>query len=148
MLRRSIAGAVAAVAVAAALGACTSEDHSEIGFGGADRSMLKPIAFNAVSEDDCLGDSVPLDGMVPTIDCAEPGALAIEAVVTVGPDAPSEQPADAVVIGYATAACESTVQAYAEERGIPVTGLLQVAVVPEDQWQGPDTPVVCAVSAL
>lgn len=27
-----------------------------------------------------------------------------------------------------------------------MTGLLQIAVVPVDRWDGPDTPVVCAVS--
>ncbi len=113
--------------------------------GTADRSALVPTPFDEITTDDCLGDSAPVDGMVPAISCSEPGALAIEAVVTVGPDAPAARPADAVVIGYATAACEPHVTSYADGRGIPVTGLLQVAVVPDGQWDGPDTPVVCAV---
>ncbi|VTR76970.1 hypothetical protein [Cellulomonas hominis] len=73
-------------------------------------------------------------------------SVAIEAVVTVGADAPVAQPSEAVVIGYATAACEPAVQEYADRRGVQVAGLLQIAVVPEDRWDGPATPVVCAVS--
>ncbi|MBU5422238.1 hypothetical protein KQI48_06135 [Cellulomonas hominis] len=133
---------MAATLVSCAQGTDSGDTH----FGSADRSTFVPTPFDEITTQDCLGDSVPIDGMVPAIACTEPGALAIEAVVTVGADAPVAQPAEAVVLGYATAACEPSVRAYADRRGIPVTGLMQVTVVPEDRWDGPDTPVVCAVA--
>ncbi|GIG26928.1 hypothetical protein [Cellulomonas denverensis] len=148
LIRYRVGVAAAAVALAATLGACADDPGSDEGahFGTADRSVFEPTPFEETTTDHCLGDSVPIDGMVPVISCTESGSVPIEAVVTVGPDAPVEQPAEAVVIGYATAACEAAVEAYAAERNIPVTGLLQIAVVPDDRWNGPDTPVVCAVS--
>lgn len=138
--------ATAAVAAATLVACAPGTDGGETHFGAADPSTFVPTPFDEITTEHCLGNSVPIDGMVPAIACTEPGALAIEAVVTVGADAPVAQPAEAVVLGYATAACEPFVRAYADGRGIPVTGLMQVTVVPEERWDGPETPVVCAVS--
>lgn len=147
LIMRRLRVAVTTGAIAFVLVGCVqSTGPGEAHFGSADQSRLTPIPFSEITTQDCLGDSSPIDGMVPAIDCSEPGALAIEAVVALGPGAPIAQPAEAVVIGYATAACEPHAEAYADARGIPVTGLLQIAVVPVDRWDGPETPVVCAVS--
>lgn len=140
-------GVIALAGVLTLLAACapgTPEVATQIGV--ADSSLITPVPFDEVGTDDCLGATGPVEGQVPVADCAEPGALPVEAVVTLGADAPTSRPAPAVVAGHAAAACEPAVAAFADEHDIPVTGLLQVGVISDTDWSGPQTPVVCAVS--
>ncbi|HEY0188044.1 MAG TPA: hypothetical protein VGC67_11190 [Cellulomonas sp.] len=73
----------------------------------------------------------------------------MESVVALGNDAPGTRPADEMIVaGYATAACEDSVESYAERNGVPTEGLLQIAVVSDTEWQGAETLVVCAVAQV
>lgn len=130
-----------------ALTGCSSpQAGEEAQIGAANTAAVHLVDFDEVPPGSCLGGTGPREGRVPLVSCDEPGAIPVLAVVTVGQDAPASRPAQAVVNGYAAAACEDSVSWYAQEHSVPVTGLLQVAVVSDRDWQGSDTPVVCAVA--
>jgi hypothetical protein len=137
-----------ALALALGLSACAggADGGEPMSIGVADASVIEPVAFDVIAAGDCLGGTGPVDGMVPAVSCDVPGAIPVQAVVVLGQDAPAERPEPTVVSGYALAACRDSVEAYAEDHGGPVEGLLQIAVVSDTEWLGAATPVVCAVA--
>jgi len=113
--------------------------------GVSDPSLVEHVAFADVEVGDCIADTEAVDGLVALASCEVEGALPVREVTTVGEGAPESRPAHLVVHGYATAACEDAATAYAQERGVPETGLLRVAVISDSEWFGEQTPVVCAI---
>ena len=116
----------------------------QIGVG--DASAITPVDFSAVDPGECIGDTRPYEGEVPLVSCEEPGASPVLAVVTVGSEAPEKRPPVAVAAGYASAACEDSMEKFADEHSVPLTGLLQITLISDTEWRGPQTPVVCAIA--
>ncbi|MFI2752583.1 hypothetical protein ACGIF2_04020 [Cellulomonas sp. P22] len=140
---------LAAVMLAAiALTGCSAgqDEGGPVTIGVRDASVIQPVGFDEIAAGDCIGGTGPIDGKAPSVSCDEAGAMPVQAVVVLGEDAPAERPAPSVVNGYAIAACQDTFQQYADDLGVPLTGLLQITVISDTDWQGPQTPVVCAVS--
>lgn len=144
---RSLTAGLLTVA-ALSLSACSADAESghSSPVGVTDASLLDPVDFDEVTTDDCLGGTSAIEGRAPVAPCDTDGAVPVESVVMLGNDAPDARPTDeAIVAGYATAACGDAVESYAERHSIPTEGLLRIAVVSDIEWQGADTPVVCAV---
>ena len=139
-----------AASVVAGLVSCSSGPAAVDGGNplGVDEQKIVLVPFAEVTTSHCLGSSYPVDGMVQTVPCSEPGAVEISGVTVFGQDAPpaGTSPSAAVVGGYAETACEEHHATWTTERGLADSSFLRVATYP-DEWDGPETPVVCGARA-
>ncbi len=113
--------------------------------GVAETSTVVWAPIIDVNAGDCLAGTAAAADEVPTVPCETVGAIPVLGIGSVDAGAPAARPAEAVVNGYAIAACEEFTDSWAMQHERPATGLMQVAVAPDVAWDGPGTSVLCGV---